>query len=120
MDYNCLQRTYWYRPAHPVGVAKATPITIIKHGGDIAKLIVRRLPESLSGHKCVCVSVCVCVCVCVCMCVCMCVFMCVCVCVCVCVCMCVYVCVCVCVYVCGCVWCELDGYMLEMCVLTLF
>eukprot|EP00731_Ephydatia_muelleri_P000393 Em0001g393a len=31
-------RTYWYRPAHPVGVAKATPITIIKHGGDIAKL----------------------------------------------------------------------------------
>ena len=25
MDYNCLQRTYWYRPAHPVGVAKATP-----------------------------------------------------------------------------------------------
>ena len=25
MDYNCLQRTNWYRPAHPVGVAKATP-----------------------------------------------------------------------------------------------
>ena len=27
MDYNCLQRTYWYRPAHPVGVAKATPLS---------------------------------------------------------------------------------------------
>ena len=35
------------------------------------------------------------------------------VCVCVCVCMCVCVCVCM-------VWCELDGYMLEICVLTLF
>ena len=25
--YYCLQRTYWYRPAHPVGVAKATPLS---------------------------------------------------------------------------------------------
>ena len=34
----------------------ADAITIIKHGGDIVKLTVRRLPESLSGRtysKCV-------------------------------------------------------------------
>ena len=34
------------------GMGHADAITIIKHGGDIVKLTVRRLPESLSG--CVC------------------------------------------------------------------
>ena len=43
------------------GMGRVDAITIIKHGGDIAKLTVRRLPESLFGHKCVCVCVCVCV-----------------------------------------------------------
>ena len=51
------------------GMGHADAITIIKHGGDIAKLTVRRLPESLSGHKCVCMCECACVCVCVCVCV---------------------------------------------------
>ena len=35
------------------GMGHADAITIIKHGGDIVKLTVRRLPENLSGHKCV-------------------------------------------------------------------
>ena len=35
------------------GMGHADAITIIKHGGDIVKLTVRRLPESLSGRKCV-------------------------------------------------------------------
>ena len=35
------------------GMGHADAITIIKHGGDIVKLTVRRLPESLSGCKCV-------------------------------------------------------------------
>ena len=34
------------------GMAHADAITIIKHGGDIVKLTVRRLPVSLSGSKC--------------------------------------------------------------------
>ena len=34
------------------GLGHADAITIIKHGGDIVKLTVRRLPESLSGRKC--------------------------------------------------------------------
>ena len=37
------------------------PSPIIKHGGDIVKLTVRRLPESLSGRMCVGVSVYMCV-----------------------------------------------------------
>eukprot|EP00731_Ephydatia_muelleri_P003216 Em0001g3216a len=32
------------------GMGHADAITIIKHGGDIVKLTVRRLPESLSGR----------------------------------------------------------------------
>ncbi|KAL5517751.1 hypothetical protein EMCRGX_G003360 [Ephydatia muelleri] len=35
------------------GMGHADAITIIKHGGDIVKLTVRRLPESLSGRNCV-------------------------------------------------------------------
>ena len=40
------------------GMGHADAITIIKYGGDIVKLTVRRLRESLFGRKCV---VCVCV-----------------------------------------------------------
>ena len=35
------------------GMGHADAITIIKHGGHIVKLTMRRLPESLSGRKCV-------------------------------------------------------------------
>ena len=35
------------------GMGHADAITIIKHGGDNVKLTIKRLPESLSGRKCV-------------------------------------------------------------------